>query len=415
MKNITTLIYIALGFILFSILVILTALRHLPVFWDEAYYLENITLLNKYGFTNEYLINYKGPAGPTYAFIHYLFQPITHLKAPLVRMVNIILLGITNLIIYKTFQLLNNSKHLNIALALSVFAFSTLYTITGMALTEIPAILFLTITVFYTVRQYLSNEFNIIQAIISGLSFSLAILGRQPIIALLGAFPFFFFSIVKPYKIKIQNKRFIYYIIITFVISLIIPFYIFYIWGNIQPISMEVTGIGLAPNHLILSLGYAAIFTFLIYPHFYSFKYISFKEIIIVTTIAIVSNFILLKVEFTPFLSLARKYLSPTTLYVYSLACGSILAILGILFTFYFLKKQFKTANTLIFVLSIGFLLIISTSIKVTHQFSARYVAQAFPLLVIAINYDRKKITYLDIITLLIGGTLGIISLESYF
>ena len=88
---------------------------------------------------------------------------------------------------------------------------------------------------------------------------------------------------------------------------------------------------------------------------------------------------------------------------------------MGLLFLYYFVKKQVLKGDKLITFLSFSFLLIVATSIKVTHQFSARYVAQAFPLILLAINTNRNKIKVIDIIMLIIGGVLGLISLENYF
>ena len=102
--------YIFIGIILLFVLLIFTFFQSKPPFWDEAYYLENITNLNKTGFSKQYLINYKGPAGPTYAIIHYLLQPITKLSVPLVRIVNIIFL--VGILIYtkKIFDTLDKTK-----------------------------------------------------------------------------------------------------------------------------------------------------------------------------------------------------------------------------------------------------------------------------------------------------------------
>ncbi len=41
---------------------------------------------------------------------------------------------------------------------------------------------------------------------------------------------------------------------------------IFSFWGNIQPVSKARTGVGFEPKHLILALGYTALYVFFINP-----------------------------------------------------------------------------------------------------------------------------------------------------
>lgn len=416
MKNLN-IVYITFGAILFLVLTFITLMRHEVPFWDESYYLENILLLKELGFTKEFLINYKGPAGPTYAIIHYFLSPLTNLQAPYVRLVNILFLLFSIFILFLTTKLLNGKGIKNVAFALSALSIPTVYTIAGMALTEVFAVFFLSIFIYIIIYAYIENKNSWILAIIAGLSLSLGILGRQPILMILLALPLFFIDYNKGFKIGQKSKDFSVFLSIIFITSLIIPVTIFTVWGNIQPISQASTGAGLAPNHLVLALGYSALFVLFINPTFFNIKKdISNKlEFFAILLVSILLNIFLLEVSYTPFTTVISNIISDNHLPIYSIACGSILTSLGFLFLYYFIKKQILQGDRINIFLSIGFLLIIMTSIKVTHQFSARYVAQAFPLLLLAVNFKRDNIKVIDIITLIIGGILGIISLESYF
>jgi putative Mn2+ efflux pump MntP len=116
-----------------------------------------------------------------------------------------------------------------------------------------------------------------------------------------------------------------------------------------------------------------------------------------------------------PFKTLVMSIFPSHILEVYRIISGSILSILGLSFLYFFIKTQYLKKDKLLLFFSIAFILIIATSLKVTHQFSARYVGQAFPLLVLAINMDRTRLNIISLVTLLIGCILGFITLESYF
>ena len=409
--------YIFIGIILLVVLLIFTFFQSKPPFWDEAYYLENIINLNKTGFSKQYLINYKGPAGPTYAIIHYLLQPITKLSVPLVRIVNIIFL--VGILIYtkKIFDTLDNTKKNSLVYTISSLSIATVYTISGLALTEIFAIFFMIFTVYYLVKYYKENKNNYFLAIISGLSFSLAILARQPIIVLWLALPFLFIKQGYLFKFDFEKKEFIKFSVVTLFTSLLLPFYIFYVWGNIMPVSQTTTGVGISPTNLVLAFSYAAIFTLFIKPNYFKFKNGSTNryEFVTVIVISILLNIFFLKIEFSPFNSIISNWLNPSFLTYYKIGCGSILGFIGLSFIYYFIKKNLLQKDPLILFFAFGFILIIGTSLKVTHQFSARYVAQAFPIIVIALHAKGEKINWLSVVTLAIGGFLGITSLNSYY
>jgi hypothetical protein len=410
-------LYIIFSLIILVTLIVGTALRSQAPFWDEFYYLENVVILENLGFTEEFLVNYKGPAGPTYSIIHYFLKPITMLQAPMVRLVNIVFLIGTLLILYRIFLNLNKSRINSIVFALSSLAIPTIYTISGLALTEIFAIFFLTTSLFFITKSYQTNKNNYWLAIISGLSFSFAILGRQPILVLWLALPILFLKRESGVEFDFSKREFLKFIIVTVLFSLIFPLYVFCVWGNIQPASEAFTGVGLSPRNLILAFGYAAIFTFLINPNYFILKraFLIKKELLLVIFISVLINFFILKIKFTPFKSILSNFLNDALFEFYEIGCGSFLSVVGISYIYFMVKKQLKEKNRLSVFFLMGFLLVIATSIKVTHQFSARYVAQAFPLLVVGLNINRQHVSVWSIVCLTLAGALGLLSLSSYF
>ena len=411
--------YILIGLSFLFMLSIFTAIQTKPPFWDEAYYLENIINLNKFGFSKQFLIDYKGPAGPTYALIHYFLQPLTKLSVPSVRLVNtFFLLGLL-FYLKKTFDILNQIKSNSLIFTLSSLTIGTVYTISGLALTEIFALFFMTFTVFQLVKYYKIKKNNYLFAFLAGLSFSLAILGRQPLIMLWVASPLLFLKHGYFFKIDFEKNEFFKFVITTVLSSLIVPLYIFSIWGDIQPFPLSTisSGINISPTNLVLSFGYAAIFTFFINPNYFNFlcKKTNYYEFFTVIGTSFFLNVFLFKIEFIPLKTIVSEMMKDSLIPYYKIFCGSLLSTFGLSFIYYFVKKNILNKDPLTLFFAFGFLLIISTSLKVTHQFSSRYVAQAFPLIVLSVYSKEQKINWMSVLTLLIGGILGMLSLNSYY
>lgn len=391
-----------LGFLL---LIFFTLRRDNHYLWfDEKWYLENVFLLQKMGLKNDFLLKYKGPAGPTFAVLHYLLSPLTGLALPNLRIVNI---SLSVLIVYVLYLILKRLKHNYAAIiSLSFFAIPTIYVCTGMALTEIPAMFFLVTSIFFLVESLhqKSQVRTYILVICSGLLISLAILGRQPYLVVVLASPILFF----------RNKTINTSLIITYLITaLAIPIYIFYLWKNIQPPSEAYTGSGFKIFHGLLAFGYAYILFILIAPSWISVTHLKSKCLILIGVCSI--NYFLIKIQFLPIMSLSKAYLSSNLQEAFSLIFASCIIFLGILFLincFNYLKQKQYNSLDLFFVLSM--ILILSTSAKVTHQFSSRYVVQAVPFIVL-ISRDNQKLNLLKLLLTASGIILGLLTLNSYF
>lgn len=237
-KNIT----IACSFIGFASLTILT-LGHLQApFWDEEWYLRNIPLLEQYGLSEQFLMKYWGPAGPLYAFVHFAFEPVTQLKAPWVRIVNVILLGFSILFIWLTLRL---TKQVNpFALSLALLSIPMIYVCAGLALTEIPAMMFIAMAILLLLYS-LQHEhllFKVLMGIAGGLALGLSILGRQPYLVVA------FASVIFILKDS-EYKRNLLSIIPFLIGAIILPAIVFRVWGNIQPPIEDHTGVGLSLFH----------------------------------------------------------------------------------------------------------------------------------------------------------------------
>ena len=413
--NLKERLYIGIGMGLFSALLLMTILHKQPPFWDEVYHLENVSLLKKLGLNNEFLAVYNGPPGPTFAVMHYMFSPLTGLGAPLVRLVNVFFLGLTMYMTYLTLGKLQGKK--SVINALSTLAIPTVYVISGLILTEIFASFFLSLSIYLIISAYLKDENNYFTSILTGISLSLAILARQPLLLVILSFPFIFIlNKENKYIIDLTKRNFLKFLIVATISSLVLPLWAFSVWGNIQPASQAWTGMGYSTNNLILAFGYAFLNLIWVNPNYFDFKkdFSNKLELIVLILVSIIMNLTIFKISDASFGRIISTIL-PDVSAIYPIICGSILTALGFTFFYYYFKKQLSAKNSLEVFFAIAFLLVLASCFKVTHQFSTRYVVQAFPLLVLSANLNKKKITAWSIISLLIGGILGLICLERSF
>src|SRR4051794_37891775 len=84
-----------LGAVQLAVLFGFVLIRHEPPHYDEPWYLGTVQLLHERGLTRQFLLDLPGPAGPLYTFVHALFEPLTHLRVPAVRLVNPLILLLT--------------------------------------------------------------------------------------------------------------------------------------------------------------------------------------------------------------------------------------------------------------------------------------------------------------------------------
>lgn len=402
---------ILLPICIFTLLITLTLMRGRPVFWDEALYFRDIINLEKYGFSIRFLNSLYGPAGPLYGIVHYILKPITFLDAMAMRMTNvvffIIILILLNQILKKNQIIKYSEKSLNL------LGIPMIYVIAGMALTEMPAMLFCTIALYFLViaTSNLNGKLSYALAAFGGLSLGLAIIGRQPYLVILATIPVLFINI---YQRANEYKQVICFIFF----ALIFPVLVFSVWGDIQPTATFTTntGKGLAPFHGVLAYGYAGAVTLLLVPQW--FRQPLKNELIILILLLLLMtalNYWVVKYDFSPAKSVAVRFLPPTMLNLYSKACPVLLTLFGAYFVFSSLLNVWDKREDKYFIFfTMSALAILFTTVKITHQFSSRYVAQAAPFMVAMLAYYDQETKYKKV-RIVSGAVMGLIMLQSFF
>lgn len=388
-----------------------------PPFGDEKIYLGNVALLHQYGFGKEYLVQLEGSAGPLYSMVHFLFEPVTHLQSPAVRWVNVMLLIGVIFFLYRTLRIIHFS---NRQFALYIMAVPITYTLSGIAFTEMPALFFFCAAVYLVIKSMWQNDRRIkqvIQLIAGGCCMGLAIIGRQPMLLTLAAFPFLFIQ-------KDNYTKGIPLLILTLVVSLALPFYVFSVWNGFVPVIesrlyQELTNRGrsfLLPSFL-LCLFYLAVGMWLIAPRFY---YMPAKRKIVIGMVAFfiivaIINFIFRWIELLPLTALMERTFSAGITQAIANLCGSAVIFSGLLFLvcLYRQAKQLQFRKEIMFSSAV-IVLIAVACIKITWGFSSRYPGQAMPALILLAGFFYRPSAY-NILRIVLGMIIGLVSVAFYF
>ncbi len=399
----------------FFILIIITVLHHQPPLFDEVLFIPNVYLYEEQGLTSEFLRNMTNQApGPLYQFVHVFFKPLTHYQNPQLRLVNVFLLILTFLLIAKIITLISKTRFTPaLTIASGIIAIPMMWQISGMALTEIPAIFFGILSLLLFILAMSKEEskpvLGYLLAITGGISLGLSILGRSPFLLLGVAAPVFIL-----YKLKSVKRWANVLLFLLPAAAICIP--VFMIWGGLYPPQQRfVSQGGISIWNGILSLAYGAIVVLLIAPRWYIFNKRVLFLLIGGYIVLLLLNYFVLKYTYYPLSITLLKVFPPSFMSFYPYIIAPFLGVAAIYFSCCSLVRLYENRHNpyLVFFLAIGFLLLLS-SFKVTHLFSSRYVAQAAPFLLIACkDYDRWSLSRL--FRLIIGIGIGILSLETYF
>ncbi|PSP00259.1 MAG: hypothetical protein BRC47_13210 [Cyanobacteria bacterium QS_7_48_42] len=387
-----------------AILVVMTATVQQPLLYDEPIYLNTVETLKQYGLSFYFLKNLEIATGPLYTILHNSLAPLTGLDAPGVRLVNITLLGLTILT--------------TIGIALCMISIPMTWVLSGMALTEMPAIFLMTfgfLLLIWSTSPHQTKDGKethgkntnvvsakqIIAAIIGGLAMGVAISGRQPLLVTLAAVPI----LAIDSRSRIQ--------VLCFLLSAaIIPIILFATWGGLVPPTHQFVGEGLSVPHLILAYCYAGAITLILSPRFFSYN---FKITVIIAVFSILINAIFSWIEFVPMRTLSNQLIPEAVFPIYIEICSGLLFSLGVLYGASIIKNLINNRENFNYLfLGIATLFICFTALKVTHQFSSRYVAQAIPLFAL-ITEPYSKANYFKATRVVIGSLLGLAILTSYY
>lgn len=372
-------------------------------FWkDEIWYLFDAKLFIDKGMSLEFIRGVKGPPGPLYGIFHGIFSSIFNYNIIATRVLNLVLFSGYLFFTARTISLIqshNSSENDLFKYELIFLSLPVMSPIWGTAITEAPALLFLSLGIYFLIKSQLS-KFDEFEFYLSAVLLSISFVGRQNLLAVLIFIPYLWIGLKRPFL-----KLFAYGII-----AISLPFTMFWAWGGIIPPAVEFVGKGLNFFHLILGFAYAAVC-------FYLLKIESLwkdrKLIALVASVCIVLSFLFFDGNRIPMKGLATSLLPAKIVPLYAKFTIGLFCSLGLVF-FKILTTEFKRSSHIQRLFIIIHVMPLITTIKINHLFSGRYIAASTPLIIYT-ALKGQKLTLSLMIRLALGMLLGIATLFMYY
>src|SRR5882757_8993048 len=315
----------------FVALVVVVAISPDHFVYDEPPFVEYVALLHKYGFTAEFLNALTGTVGPLYAVIHAAFEPLSGLRPIGMRLINVLLLAA----VVGLLALWLRHRHVPdwAVSAASVLAVPMTWVMAGMALSEMPALLLVALSLCLQLRglEALGRPAPVMGWFaLSAVSLGAAVWGRQPYLLLVGV----------PILTAMLERRLRVAALLFVAIVLAIALPLFVVWhGLVPPSHQERVQQGLAPVNAILSFGYTGLCFFLLAPRT---RWISAAGLAVLVVAAVVANGLFGMISIAPLRTMVERHLSAGFAAAYGNFCGSMFLACGAAFVVWLIRSTWE-------------------------------------------------------------------------
>lgn len=385
----------------FAALVTLVVTSPREFLYDEGDHANYVLLLHQHGLSADFLKALTGAVGPLYAFLHFALEPLTELQPVRMRLVNIVLLVVVAGILSTWLKRRGCADYL--AASGVILAVPMTWVLAGMALTEMPAMVFAALGLYLQLRgvEALERDRPVLAWFVaSGFCLGIAVWGRQSYLVLAGV-PVLL-ALLDP-RLRLPALIFV-GIVVASTIPLVAA------WGALVPPLNEMA-LGLSPAKGLISLGYTGICFFLLAPRL---AWPPQKYLIVIAVVTAVANVSLGVVVFYPLQSLADRLLPVSAMSAYGSLSGSVLAMCGVVFFVWMLRITWQSRGDLKQVtINAGLLCVSLSPALIGNFYSSRYTAMALPYLVLAAQPWRTW-GWLTTVTVLAGCGIGFLSLQGY-
>jgi hypothetical protein len=394
--------------------ILLVAVSPKELIYDEVFYIDIAKQLAKSGLTSQFIENMTAPTGILYGIVHLIPSGLTGLQPPWIRWVNVIFAGGCCYFLYlisdklrQTFQQRPANPSISIPAAWLCAPINAI--ILCLALTEMSGIFFSLAGTYFALDSSLEAEQRRIpvgKLILSGVLFGLSIWGRQNFIIVPVCTLFLF--------LPLTWKR-----VCSFLLLLgsSLPFFLgpIIIWKGLVPKTVGFVESGLALNSLFFSLYYLSAVLCIVSPNLY--WPIKKSKLVICLALSAATLALMPSLIWSPSQYFIKNLFGATGLMVSGVLFSSIFLALSYFTIFSMIEIALKNPRDKIvhFLLSSSALLLIS-NVKITHQFSSRYITLALPFaLILVYNYTsiprRPGLGRLVLLLLgLAGGSLFVIN-----
>lgn len=374
----------------FTIYIVLILLSPHQLIYDEVYYVKIAQDFLIYKLSYDFIYNIYAPTGILYALTHYVFYPLTQYQPPNIRFVNLLLLLISYIVIFLSLKIIHKQET-KVALLNSIpwLVFPTTGVISGMALTELPAITLFVGSSFllgiaYNNGNWRSQSSSLLYLTISGILLGLSTWGRQNFIVALVATLFIFLPI---------NRKSLIFSLTYAIPALVIFLYPLSIWHGLVPPSVKFVEEGYRFSNFFLSLGYLGVYSLIIFPEFILSK--DRQTFLSLSVMSLILVLIFPDLRYAPSQFLLERLFGTFIKNVIAYCFGILLVFISLLlvYSIYLQIRKIKKNNdsnlTMYIYYSLVLIAICFSNIKITHQFSSRYITLALPFLVYIVGANN--------------------------
>jgi hypothetical protein len=400
-KSQKRLLLLALG--LWSLLAIGIATSPSQLVYDEPYHIGLATLISKEGFFHALVSPAnQSAAGPLYASLQLAFEWASSLAAPGIRWVGFFCLLLSSILVSKT-TFASNQRFLSISqVGICFLGIPFLWPCAGMALTEIPAMLFFSLALFCIARMIGAENSNahFSWAALAGLSLGLAILGRQTYLILI---PVIFLW-------ALFQRKFLLPVLLLFVFAGLCSGWLFIVWKGLVPPSQQMVDGGLRFDHSLLAMIYIGIAGFILAPSLLLQMPLLFGIPFLVISGAI--GFFTIGGEIVPAKTLLLALFGEELAVQIGRFALAVMFAISAIWIISLSNKIASGRSPFLFLNLLILLAFIAAPAKISHLFSSRYVVTAMIPLIFLTGFENTK---LAISLKLIGGLIGAATLATYY
>lgn len=373
--------------------------------YDEVNTVPTISAFHRYGLTSQYLNSLGHASGPLYGAIYGILSPATLGRVYRIRFINYALLcSLGGLLVW---LLRRQNFCAATPLAWSIIGIPTLWVCSGIALDEMLGLVLLTCgLIFIDEDAFNPNVPTMKRAVrfcLAGVAIGLASLVRQPFI--LASFAIAIAPLLH------HRVRFLAFMTPLLAVTILAPAVL--TWRGLTP-PLVGKHAGLSIAHGMESLGYGALFMFLLAPAFFRFNRWRIS-VSVLLSFAINAGFGLLVL--IPVATIASRVLAgnASAIRVYGLLCGDLVLAAGIFFLLSLstriVESRHDVQKTTNYVGSVALLV---WPVIMSVQYSSRYSLMAIPFMILAAR-DYYSVNVSALLRTVVGGILGAAVLSTYY
>lgn len=350
------------------------------------------------------------PPGPVHLFIYYGLLPVTGNTPLASRVVNYIMVLGTVALLAALLRAEGHTRGRAWFASFSLLAIPPAWLIAALAITEIPALLFLMAALLLVHRETAprtglgevsAGKNRLPLLLLAGVSFGVSIVGRQPYLLVLPMLALLMLWWRAPLGL-----------VTAFVIaSLVLPIFMFSVWGGLVAPMAKYSNSGIRWQHGVMSVCYLGMCLVFLCPWW--LLRVPWRLLAGVSAGALILNSLVLGVKRAFLETLALRYL-PVTREAWEIVGGSVCVAMAAVTLACLAYHCWMARDQPLYLFSAASALALAgTAAAISHNFSSRYPTMAVPFLII-MSMRHREWGALEALSTVAGAGLGAMVLWSY-